>query len=149
MAAGAAIPVLETRPETAAGGTHGFDHLVRPVPHLLLGNLDHLEAHFLQRRQPLRVVVPVDQRRVVALALHLDDERKVLVLEVDTRHPVIAAAVDLATHRRLARALQHGLEPALEVAVGRDIVVAPALEQLTHHAHSCTALDGELVECSP
>ena len=110
---------------------HGDDDLVRTVPDLPVRHLDHREAGGPERSQPELVGLPVDERRVVLLALHLDDERQTIVAEVDPSDPVLAAGVHLATHRRLARLPEDRFEASLEPALRRDVVVATFVEELT------------------
>ncbi len=99
-----------------------------------------------QRLGPLGVAAHVGQRRVVALALDLDHQRQALVAEVDPADPVVAPHLDLAPQPRLAGPGEHLLEAPFEPAVGRDVAVAPLVEQGAQQAHAVAALRRQLVE---
>ena len=82
------------------------------MPHELLIDLDHLEPAGREPSEARSVVSPVDDARVVQLALHLEDDGKVVGSEVDTTDP--ASASPRSTWRRnggSARAPQDLLDP--------------------------------------
>ena len=81
----------------------------QPIVHLDSGEIFGFEA-----LTPGCVVRPVQQGGVVALALHLDDEREPRVEEVDPAHPCGIAEVDLASERSEQGALGDVGEPGLE-----------------------------------
>src|SRR5262249_38242105 len=122
--------------QLVAGGADPPDDLVRPVPDLLLGDLDDHEAGRPQRGQARGVGDAVGQRGVVVLALDLDHERQAFGPEVDPPDPAVAAAVDLAAHGRQTRVAQQGGEPLLEVARRGHVVVAPLVEQAPQHGET-------------
>src|SRR5829696_1639983 len=114
--------------KAAARLAHRVHHLVGAVPHLCVGDFDNLEAGSTQGGQSHFVVARVGQREVIRLALDLDEQRKVLVAEVDPSDPPVSARVDLPPHWRLTRALEHLSEPSLETARGWNVIIATLVE---------------------
>src|SRR3546814_14886096 len=92
------------------------------VPDLLVGELEHDEAGSAQPLHARGIELLVDEAGVEALALDLDDQRKIGISEVDPpAHAVAVTDVDLAPHRSFA-----GLEADLnseERRVGKELSV--------------------------
>ncbi len=77
------------------------------MPYVLLIDRDHVEAALPEPSEPQRVVPFVDDARVIELALHLEDDGKVVGCEVDAPDPArVVPQIDLATEGRQAGALE-------------------------------------------
>src|SRR3546814_6231246 len=91
------------------------------VPDLLVGELEHDEAGSAQPLHARGIELLVDEAGVEALALDLDDQRKIGISEVDPTAPAVAVTdVALAPHRSFAGLKEDLLEASLQVARGRD-----------------------------
>jgi hypothetical protein len=80
--------------------THQLDDLSWSMEELEVGDPTHREARIAELRLSEQVGFRVTERRVVTLAVDLDDQRTVRANEVDTAVPSISAKVDLPPHRR-------------------------------------------------
>ena len=116
------------------------------VPDLDVPHLDHDEAGCLEASTALRVVRPVQERSVVALALHLDDHREPLVQEVDPSGPAGAADIDLATEGPQQRAAGDLREASLDPGGRRHPARRPALQELPSRNRAGPTLTAELQE---
>jgi hypothetical protein len=116
------------------------------MPHLVLGDLDHFEARVAQGRRARLVRLGVGERRVVALALDLDNEWRSLIAKVDPSNPHVAARVELATHLREPPASDDRGEPALEVAGRWGVIVTALVDEGSQHPEARPPLDARVID---
>jgi hypothetical protein len=133
---------------SSMSSTNLSDDVLWPLPDVVLREAEHRPPECSQRGVLALVPLYVEQGGVMTVAVDLHDQRGIPVGRIDPGDPLVASQLHLVRHWRLSIGGEKSPEPALEVALGRDVVGASFLEQEPHRCDPTPTPTSQLVEAT-